>query len=204
MAKKSEAVEAFIEENMMKHQKWNVGWVDQTWRPITPPLEHPSTKSDFRPVFTSTQLPTPPASEENVGEAMDLVQGSKQEELRRSTRIRYSTPPEDVPYPDQPRYRRRIGRGGRMMIDRRGVKRQKLDTIDERVTDRYRFAGDSSEDEEIYPVDWTDNFNIRYRIMIDRQSSERQQAQNAAQNRRALENHNRSASGHLMPPSAPV
>lgn len=88
------------------------------------------------------------------------------------------------------------------MIDRRGMKRQKLDSVgsvDERVADRYKYSGDSSEDEQVYPVDWTDNLHIRYRIMIERQG-EKQHAQ-VAQTRRAIENHNRSASGHLLPPS---
>ncbi|KAL1608452.1 Enhancer of polycomb-like protein 1 [Paraconiothyrium brasiliense] len=212
LAKKSEIIDGFIEENLMKHQKWNVGWVDATWRPITPPLEQPAAKSDFRRVFTDSQLPTPPASvsSEEVGDAM-AVQQVKQPEPRRSARIRFGTPPDDVPYQDQSRYRRRTGRGGRVMIDRRGVKRPKLDNdpIDERIADRWKFAGDSSEDEQIYPVDWTDNLHIRYRIMIERQG-EKQHAQHqaaaaaaaAAQNRRAIENHQRSSSGHLAPPGA--
>lgn len=212
LAKKSEIIDGFIEENLMKHQKWNVGWVDATWRPITPPLEQPAAKSDFRRVFTDSQLPTPPASvsSEEAGDAM-AVQQVKQPEPRRSARIRFGTPPDDVPYQDQSRYRRRTGRGGRVMIDRRGVKRPRLDDVpvDERVADRWKFAGDSSEDEQIYPVDWTDNLHIRYRIMIERQG-EKQHAQHqaaaaaaaAAQNRRAIESHQRSASGHLAPPNA--
>ncbi|KAF2659071.1 hypothetical protein K491DRAFT_623807 [Lophiostoma macrostomum CBS 122681] len=204
LAKKQEAIDGFIEENLMKHQKWNVGWVDKTWRPITPPLEQPASKSDFRRVFTSSQLPTPPASvsDDEIGDTIS-VHPRKQLEPRRSTRIRYATPPDDVPYQDQTRYRRRVGRGGRQMIDRRGVKRQKLEPIEERILDRYKYDGDSSEDEEVYPVDWTDNLHIRYRIMIERQG-DKQHAQVAAQNRRAIENHNRSASGHLLPPSNPA
>ncbi|KAF2474186.1 uncharacterized protein BDR25DRAFT_340753 [Lindgomyces ingoldianus] len=198
-AKRAEAIEGFIEENLMKHQKWNVGWVDATWRPITPPLEQ-AAKPDFRPVFTSSQLPTPPASESSdpVGDAMDVDQTNKVVETRGSARIRYGTPPDED---DQRRYRRRMGRGGRVMIDRRGVKRAKLDAVAERVADRFKYSGDSSEDEQIYPVDWTDNLHIRYRIMIERQG-EKQHAQAVAQSRRAIENHNRSASGHLLPPSA--
>ncbi|KAF1957413.1 hypothetical protein CC80DRAFT_411021 [Byssothecium circinans] len=208
-AKKNEMIDGFIEENLMKHQKWNIGWVDATWRPITPPLEPVASKSNFRRVFTDSQLPTPPASvssDEN-GDAMTVDQPSNQLEPRRSARIRFATPPDDVPYQDQSRFRRRTGRGGRIMVDRRGVKRQKIEEAeaDERVADRWRFAGDSSEDEQIYPVDWTDNLHIRYRIMIERQG-EKQHAQQAAaaaaaaQSRRAIENHNRSMSGHLMPP----
>lgn len=195
----------------MKHQKWNVGWVDATWRPITPPLEQPASKSDFRRVFTESQLPTPPASvsSEEAADAM-AVERARQIELRQNPRMRFGSPPDDVPYQDQSRYRRRTGRGGRVMIDRRGLKR-KVDEgpVDERITDRWKYAGDSSEDEQVYPVDWTDNLHIRYRIMIERQG-EKQHAQHqaaaaaaaAAQNRRAIENHQRSSSGHLLPPNS--
>jgi len=205
-AKKTEAIDSFIEDNLVKHQKWNIGWVDATWRPITPPLEQAAAKSDFRTVFTESQLPTPPASvsDEEGADPMAVERVNKQVDSRRSARIRFATPPEDVPFQDQSRFRRRIGRGGRIMIDRRGMKRQKIDNgeVDERIADRWKFSGDSSEDEQVYPVDWTDTLHIRYRNMIDRQS-EKQQPQQAAQmsNRRSIENHNRSASGHLMPPT---
>jgi enhancer of polycomb-like protein len=204
--KKTEAIDSFIEDNLVKHQKWNVGWVDATWRPITPPLEQAAAKSDFRTVFTESQLPTPPASvsDEEGADSMAVERVNKQSEPRRSARIRFATPPEDVPFQDQSRFRRRIGRGGRVMIDRRGVKRQKGEDgiVDERAADRWKFSGDSSEDEQVYPVDWTDTLHIRYRIMIERQG-EKQQPQQAATapNRRTIENHNRSASGHLMPPT---
>ncbi|PSN71164.1 hypothetical protein BS50DRAFT_275810 [Corynespora cassiicola Philippines] len=208
-AKKHEVIDGFIEEHLMKHQKWNIGWVDQTWRPITPPLEQTAAKSDFRRVFTSSQLPTPPgstSSDEAAANPMAVKCANKQVQPQQGARIRYGTPPDDVPFQDQSRFRRRVGRGGRTMIDRRGVKRQKLDAVDERVADRWKFSGDSSEDEQVYPVDWTDNMHIRYRIMIDRQA-EKQHAQQAAaaaaaQTRRQIDNHNRSASGHLMPPSS--
>ncbi|RYO13074.1 Enhancer of polycomb-like protein 1 [Alternaria tenuissima] len=203
-AKRTEAIDSFIEDNLVKHQKWNVGWVDATWRPITPPLEPPAAKSDFRTVFTESQLPTPPASVSD-GEGADataVVTSSKQTDPRRSARIRFATPPDDVPFHDQSRFRRRIGRGGRMMIDRRGVKRQKTERVDDRLADRWRFSGDSSEDEETYPVDWTDNLHIRYRIMIERRGEKAAVQQPPPnQNRRSIENHNRSASGHLLPPT---
>jgi enhancer of polycomb-like protein len=207
-AKKTEAIDSFIEDNLVKHQKWNVGWVDATWRPITPPLEQAAAKSDFRTVFTESQLPTPPASvsDEEGADPMAIERVNKHVETRRSARIRFATPPEDVPFQDQSRFRRRIGRGGRVMIDRRGLKRQKIEdgVVDERIADRWKFSGDSSEDEQVYPVDWTDTMHIRYRNMIDRQGEKQQQPQQAtatAANRRSIENHNRSASGHLMPPT---
>ena len=94
-----------------------------------------------------------------------------------------------------------------MMIDRRGVKRQKTERIDDRLADRWRFAGDSSEDEQTYPVDWTDTLHIRYRMMIERQG-EKTAAQQppAASNRRAIEGHNRPAPGtyHAVNQPAPT
>ncbi|KAF2128338.1 hypothetical protein P153DRAFT_292813 [Dothidotthia symphoricarpi CBS 119687] len=205
-AKRTEAIDTFIEDNLVKHQKWNVGWVDATWRPITPPLEQPAARSDFRTVFTESQLPTPPASvsDGEGADAMAVERVSRPVDTQTSARIRYGTPPDDVPFHDQSRYRRRIGRGGRMMIDRRGVKRQKLETsvIDDRIADRHRFSGDSSEDEQTYPVDGYSNLHIRYRIMIERQGDKQHSQQAAARNpSRAIENHNRSASGHLLPPT---
>lgn len=206
MAKRSEAIESYIDDNLVKHQKWNQGMIDQTWRPITPPLEQPMSKSGFRPVLVTFQLPSPPASvseNEGAGQAMDIDQMSKPLEPRRSTRIRYGTPPEDVPYVEQTRFRRRTGRGGRQMVDRRGVKRRKLEAVDPLVADRYAFAGDSSdEDEQVYPVNPNDDLHMRYRIMIER-TDDRKNAQLAAQqSRRAVENQNRSSSGHLLPPQA--
>ncbi|KAF3038078.1 Enhancer of polycomb-like protein 1 [Didymella heteroderae] len=205
-AKKTEAIDTFIEDNLVKHQKWNVGWVDATWRPITPPLEQAAAKSDFRTVFTESQLPTPPASvsDDEGADSMAVVRTNAPDTPRRNARIRFGTPPDDVPFPDQSRYRRRIGRGGRVMIDRRGVKRQKLENsqLDERVADRWKYSGDSSEDEQTYPVDWTDNLHIRYRIMIERQGEKQHAQQAAGAARKSIENNNRSASGHLMPPTA--
>jgi enhancer of polycomb-like protein len=204
-AKKTEAIDSFIEDNLVKHQKWNVGWVDATWRPITPPLEQAAAKSDFRTVFTESQLPTPPASvsDEEGADSMAVERMNKQSEPRRSARIRFATPPEDVPFQDQSRFRRRVGRGGRIMIDRRGVKRQKVENgeVDERSADRWKFSGDSSDDEQVYPVDWTDTLHIRYRIMIERQGEKPQGQAAPLQSRRSIDNHNRSASGHLMPPT---
>ncbi|KAF1361965.1 hypothetical protein EJ07DRAFT_109140 [Lizonia empirigonia] len=205
-AKKTEAIDTFVEDNLVKHQKWNVGWVDATWRPITPPLEQAAVKSDFRTVFTESQLPTPPASvsDDEGADSMAVVRANPPDTARRSARIRFGSPPDDVPLQDQSRYRRRVGRGGRVMIDRRGVKRQKLESsqLDERIADRWKYSGDSSEDEQTYPVDWTDNLHIRYRIMIERQGEKQHAQQAAGAARKSIENNNRSASGHLMPPTA--
>lgn len=202
--KRTEAIDSFVEDNLSKHQKWNVGWVDATWRPITPPLEQASARSDFRTVFTESQLPTPPASvSEDGANAMEVDTVKQQVDPRRNAPMRFGTPPDDVPFQQQSRFRRRVGRGGRIMMDRRAVQRPDgVGRVDDRTADRWKFSGDSSEDEEIYPVDWTDNMHIRYRIMIERQGEKSTPQQPAAgAPRRSIDNHNRSASGHLMPPT---
>lgn len=218
------AIKEFVQLNLTKHKSWNERYVDHTWRPITPPLEPASTRN-FRPVFTQ-QLPTPPASvsSETSGENQNVDQAkNKSVKLREAHGpvVRYASPPDDVSYRDQSRYRLRKGRGGRMMVDRRGIKRpspadfEEVGTkrlrqtlpIDERVQDRFKYAGESSEDEQIMDVDWTGNVSTKYRIMrimIDSQGEKNQ----AAQARRAIgevnnlhQHHNRSSSGHLLPPS---
>jgi enhancer of polycomb-like protein len=204
LAKKEEAINGFIEENLAKHQKWNQGWEDLTWRPITPPLEQAASRSTFRPV-TCQQLPTPPASvsSENSSDNLNADQDMNKAEKQNRVVVRYASPPDDVPYLDQRRYRRRKGRGGRIMVDRRGVKRPCPEPIDERVLDRHKYSGDSSEDEQLYFVDPYDNLHIKYRMMIDRQGEKGQGVvqRSIGDSNHLHQNYNRSASGHLLPPS---
>jgi enhancer of polycomb-like protein len=212
--KREKGIQAFIDEHKEKHRKWNENWQDETWRPITPPLETALSRSSFIPVRVE-QLPTPPASvsSETSGEHLGADRPNKRRagssaagsamELRSH---RFSPPPEDVPYAQLPRYRARTGRGGRLMIDRRGpldrkdydLRGGKRPWEDERRADSYKYSGDSSEDEQIFSVDHNDNHHIRYRMMLER-SGEKGQA--AAQNRRSIDQHSRSGSGgHLVPP----
>jgi enhancer of polycomb-like protein len=89
------------------------------------------------------------------------------------------------------------------MVDRRGVKRPCPEPIDERVLDRHKYSGDSSEDEQLYFVDPYDNLHIKYRMMIDRQGEKGQGVvqRSIGDSNHLHQNHNRSASGHLLPPS---
>jgi enhancer of polycomb-like protein len=98
----------------------------------------------------------------------------------------------------RPSYRRRQGRGGRLFIDRRGLKRPDVDddehftrskrqrleegyanplmspplsAKDERERDRAAYDLDSDEDTDIYRTDPFDDWNIRYRIAFGYSSS---------------------------------
>jgi enhancer of polycomb-like protein len=86
------------------------------------------------------------------------------------------------------------------MVDRRGIKRPREDDVDELVLDRFKFDRDSDEDDELYPVDHYDTAHMRYRVIMGGMKD-------APSHRRSLgaqhisPAHNRSASGHLLPPS---
>ncbi|KAF2457257.1 enhancer of polycomb-like-domain-containing protein [Lineolata rhizophorae] len=132
--KKRDDVNAFIEDNVEKHNAWNNGFVDWTWRPLTPPGER-SRKSSFRPLVAQG-LPTPPSSAEDHQDADgDVIMGGTGPAEANAGAVmskppladklpdaaaRYVSPPfePNVSCP-QPAFRRRMGRGGRLMIDRR-------------------------------------------------------------------------------------
>jgi enhancer of polycomb-like protein len=153
---------------MAKHRTWNAGWVDNTWRPITPPLESAS-KSSFRAAVTEF-LPTPPASasSERSQDSLTMMEQNAKQEDRSALAVRYASPPLEISAP-RPSFRRRVGRGGRLWIDRRGLSRKPLSFLDEdandRLLERLEYDVDSDEDAEIYHTDPYDNWNIRYRML---------------------------------------
>ena len=72
-------------------------------------------------------------------------------------------------------YRRRIGRGGRLMIDRRGFRLKSTEGIDPVVLDRFRYDRDDDDDEvNQVTVDPFDQWSMQYRasIMGSRDSSQ--------------------------------
>lgn len=207
--KKEEEVQRYIDENLHRHQAWNKGYVDLTWRPITPPLES-APKSNFRAAKTE-YLPTPPASEasDQFGEKMD-TDAPTVRETRSTTKkpftvetavVRYASPPSDGPPPVRPSFRRRVGRGGRLMIDRRGIKRPREDDVDDLVLDRFKFDRDSDEEDDLYPVDHYDTAHMRYRVIMAGMKDTVMQCRSIAPPNNVSPAHNRSASGHLLPPS---
>ena len=166
-------IQAQIDARIEQHKTWNEGWVDLTRAPLTPPLEI-NGGSSFR-TATTEYLPTPPASasSEHVGDASVEVDPVKRQKVD-PVPVRYASPSYDGPWQSQTSFRRRIGRGGRLMIDRRGMRlqsKEELEQVDDIVVDRFKFDRDDDDDEEIptYIIDPNDISSMRYRAKITQQ-----------------------------------
>jgi enhancer of polycomb-like protein len=208
--RKQTEIDHMIQESMTKHKAWNNDWVDRTWRPITPPLEAANGgRNPFRDAITKF-LPTPPESV-SEGEDVNLMDGGRtpnpyEKDTKTKLPIRFESPPVELGSTHdmvlrRPSYRRRQGRGGRLFIDRRGLKRSAADedehftrskrarieeeeggyphalispplsAAEERERDRAAYDMDSDEDADIYSTDPYDDWNIRYRIALGAYSS---------------------------------
>lgn len=155
-AEKERGINNEIQINIEKHIRWNEGFVDKTKYPLTPDSDRDfePQPGQFREAMPATEyLPTPPASHSDE-EAQDDVE-IKQAESRSSTPFRYASPVEDDAGTPIPSFRRRVGRGGRLMMDRKFPTRSKKDSDPE--NDRWRFDSDQDSDMEEYTdqTDWT-------------------------------------------------
>jgi len=150
----------------MQHMRWNENYVDRTRFPLTPPLEENFSNS-FRPAVTE-YLPTPPASvsSQQSGEAVtDAESPTKSQEI---VTVKYATPSLQGPSRGQIAFRRRIGRGGRQMIDRRSMHHAPKEDLDPTVAERFRYDYDDDEDDDIinFPMDPYNIGSMRYRAAI--------------------------------------
>ena len=154
LAENEKQIRDEIEMRILQQKKRNKGYIDATRAPLTPPLED-TTTSTFR-TATTEYLPTPPASisSETSGELVTHTESSIQTKENDVT-FRYASPSNDGPYGSQPSFRRRVGRGGRLMIDRRNMRVQPKDDLDDRIIDRLKFDTEEDEDEDMstYLVD---------------------------------------------------
>lgn len=155
-----------INLKISQHQQWNEGWVDLTKAPLTPPLET-GTRSTFR-TATTEYLPTPPASisSEHSGDVAADIRALNLNKTE-SVAVRYASPAYDGPCQSQPSYRRRYGRGGRLFIDRRGMRTHPKSGLPSPVAERYKYDDDDEEDgPPIYFVDQFDTENMHFRAKI--------------------------------------
>lgn len=146
MAAKDREMEKEIQTNIDKHIRWNEGFVDKTMAPLTPELEpeHPEPDDHFREAMAaSVYLPTPPASvsDEESHPHHDGADVVMKDVARPPTPIRYATPPSEDQGTQMPSFRRRLGRGGRIMIDRK-LPRPKRDPADD---DRFKYDSDDDD-----------------------------------------------------------
>ena len=111
-------------------------------------------------------LPTPPNSASSTHSADPGVPRSPSHQEEDPIAVRYASPSNDGPY-GQPSFRRRIGRGGRLLIDRRGMYVKPDDMLNEKVMDRFGHDTDNDESFEIETttVDPYDTHHMRYRAI---------------------------------------
>lgn len=167
LAEKENEIEREINMKIAQHEKWNTGYVDMTKAPLLA-LPVKDLGSNFRTAVTE-YLPTPPDSDGSPGHINDLVAApdplsSKSEDLD----IRYASPTYDGPYRSQPSYRRRVGRGGRLLVDRRGMRLESIEGLNPNIVDRYKYDRDDDDNDEVpsYTIDPYDTSSMRYRAAI--------------------------------------
>ena len=166
LADKERQIQEDIENRIAQHKQRNEGYLDMTRAPLTPPLEE-NVGSSFR-TATTEYLPTPPASisSEHSGD-LAIDSGLPEPSKDQAVAVRYASPSYDGPYGSQPSFRRRIGRGGRLMIDRRGMRVPWKEGLDDTVADRYKFDHEDDDDEvPSYVMDPYDIASMRYRARI--------------------------------------
>lgn len=198
LAEQENYLQQEIESKITQHKKWNEGYVDSTKAPLTPPLEV-NMRSSYLNAKIDVPLPTPPASlsSEHMGDVTaDYNSPSRGND--ESITVRYESPSYDEPGQNQPSFRRRYGRGGRLMIDRRGLRLQSTEGLDDTVVDRYKFDQDEDEEEiPTYPTDQYDIPRMRYRAHIQAQLQAAKRAQQAQQVEAGVSVSQRSGSGSV-------
>jgi len=154
-AERQRAIENEIQLNVEKHIRWNEGYVDKTTFPLSPEKDRifRDVDAQFLPAVTATYLPTPPASisedEATVDKPAEDGDVEMKDVSRSSTPFRYATPDDDDDEkPPPPAFRRRIGRGGRVLVDRRFPFRNKQDRSSRDEEDRFKFDRDSDDEED--------------------------------------------------------
>ena len=144
-AEKQRAFNQEIKNKIAQHEKWNEGYMDITQAVLTSPT-YPSVHSGFRAAVSEYELPTPPTSAHPSADGTakwSVVQANKENLVN----IPFRSCARDGPTEGAPLFRTRLGRGGRMIIDRRGMHSQFQGESDPVVAARFRYDDEDDEDE---------------------------------------------------------
>ncbi|GFF35714.1 enhancer of polycomb-like protein 1 [Aspergillus udagawae] len=175
-AEKENEILRDIKQNIAKHIKWNEGYVDFTRAPLSPPPEK-TFQAAFRPAIT-TQLPTPPSSDSS-----DNMMLHSALDTANSLSFRDKLVPRTWEMNEDtsriPSFRRRIGRGGRLMIDRRNLVSRCRIELDPLKADRFKYDREDSDDESEFECDPYDVQIMQHRAIMAAKA--RDQAAAAAQ-----------------------
>lgn len=130
-------VQHTIEARKEQHKRWNQQWIDETWRPITPPLDSSDEPPKWAPLlFAQAAYPTPPPTLPSEGsqEREEDVEMTDQPQIKEEDAVAGATfefEPEHIfhipgayPVDDEPverdpapACRLRYGRGGRCYLE---------------------------------------------------------------------------------------
>lgn len=174
LAEKENELNADIEMKVQNHRKWNLNHIDLTRDPLSP-VQEKGEELKFRAAKTQ-YLMTPPAS--SASDDMD-VDDDAPEPMQLDKEPAQVAVKEKVSLPivqfkaggsgefhgsQQPSFRRRIGRQGRLWIDRRGLASPPRE---DRRSDRWRYDSDSDDDEPpVYEIDPFDTRALKFRATI--------------------------------------
>lgn len=190
-----------IKANVTKHANWNEGYIDMTRAPLTPTSEK-NFDEDFRPAITTEYLPTPPASDSSAHENGGVADpGSPVHREKLPMTVRHTTPLDEDSSRNMPSFRRRIGRGGRMLIDRRNLSCRSTADIDPVKLDRFKYDQDDDDDEPVFEKDQFDIRVMQHRAYLSAKS--RDQAAAQAQAARRLQNEGTAAANGQPSPNHP-
>lgn len=188
-----------IKQNVAKHAKWNEGYVDMTRAPLTPTSQ--SSDAEFRPAITREYLPTPPTSESS--DRMQDVQANSPPDKYWSG-FRQTTPSDEESSRPIPCFRRRVGRGGRVLIDRRNLAFVNKTDVDPLKVDRFKF--DQDDDDDMNPVFEEDEFDIgilQHRAYLSAKARDQAVAQAQLQAQAQTQNGKRLQGSTLAPGQTP-
>lgn len=149
-----------IENKVQNHRRWNQNFVDVTREPL-PPVRGENPTHSFRPAKT-TYLMTPPASAS--GSTEDEKMPDAEPTIMHAPVLVRGLTPEDSDSVTE--YRRRIGRNGRLWIDRRGLKNPPLESS-ALQSDRFKYDQDDSDGEQpVCRVDPNSTNALKFRSTI--------------------------------------
>lgn len=180
-AEKENEILRDIKANIAKHIKWNEGYVDFTRAPLSPSPER-TFEHSFRPAIT-TQLPTPPSSDSSENMQDSALDTAGPISFRDKLAAHAMITSEDAN--KMPSFRRRIGRGGRLLIDRRNLASRCRVELDHWKADRFKFDQEDSDEDIDYEMDQFDIQIMQNRAIMLAKARDQAHAQaQAAQARR--------------------
>jgi len=160
LAQKENLLQAEINLKVQQHRRWNESHVDLTRAPLSP-IDEQGAKSGFR-LATAQYLLTPPAS---VTSETSGDHPSPTQEKEIAVPFRYASPIDEVENHGQPAYRQRIGRLGRLWIDRRGMPAAARE-MDNSTRDRWKYDQDDDDEQPVYEMDPYDTKAMKFRATI--------------------------------------